>query len=98
MSLSKQTYRPAGRIVTRRIGEDHLLVPVSGGVAAQNAVFPLNRTGIFVWERLTGGKTMGETAREMAEVFAVGLDAGLADCESMAQRLVDEKLLEAVPA
>ena len=95
---AEQTYRPAGRVVTRRIGEDQLLVPISGQAAGENAVFPLNQTGLFVWERLSAGKTLGETAQELAETFDVDIDSGLVDCENIAQRLVEEKLLEVISA
>jgi hypothetical protein len=91
-------YRPSGRVVTRRIGTDNLLVPVSGGVAKENAVFPVNETGLFVWERLSGGKTVSDTAQQVTEQFAVDLSVALADCNELLLRLIDEKLLEEVPA
>ena len=94
MTDCKTTYRPSGRVVIRKIGGDHLLVPVSGSAAGENVIFPANRTAVFVWERLTGGKTVVETARELAETFDVNFDTGLADCEEIAQAFVDQKLLE----
>jgi hypothetical protein len=94
MNESKKTYRPTGRIVVRRIGESCLLVPVSGGVAGENAIFPLNETGVFVWERFAEGKTVDETARELAETFDVDADIARADCGEIAQTFVNQKLLE----
>lgn len=91
-----QTYRPAGRVVTRRIGADNLLVPVSGGVARENAVFPINDTGLFIWDRLSAGKTVADTAKELAAHFAVERSQALTDCDELLQRLLDEKLLEEV--
>ena len=96
MSFCEKVYRPTGRIVTRRIGEDRLLVPVSGGVAGENVVFPVNQTGLFVWEQLSAGKTVRETAVEMADIFAVDRESGLVDCEEIAQTFVNQKLLEAI--
>jgi len=96
MPAQETTYRPAGRIVIRRIGDDQLLVPVSGGAACENVVFPVNPTALFVWERLSAGKTICETAREMCEVFAVEMDECVADCEDLAQRLMNQNLLEVV--
>jgi len=58
MSDSQAKYHPVGRVVTRRIGADQLLVPVSGGAARENVIFPVNETGLFVWERLTAGKAV----------------------------------------
>jgi len=98
MNTDQKTYRPAGHVVTRRIGEDRLLVPVSGIAAGGNAVFPVNDTGLFVWEHLLGGKTIQDTARNITEVFAIDFDIALADCKEIVRRLLDEKLLEEVSA
>ena len=95
MMDDRTVYCPTGRVVTRRIGEDHLLVPVSGGVAGENVVFPLNETGLFVWESVSVGKTVGETAQEMTEAFDVSLDMAQQDCAQMVQALLDQKLLMA---
>lgn len=94
MPNDQTVYRPTGRVVTRRIGEDNLLVPVSGGAARENAVFPVNDTGLFVWEQLSGGKTVDQTAREMTRTFEVTVDIALDDCMQIAQELLNNKLLE----
>lgn len=97
MGMNIQTiYRMQGRVVLRRIGEDRLLVPVSGGIARENCVFPLNETGEFIWERLSHGRSLAETARELAGAFAVSPEAALADCCEYAGELVAQRLLEEV--
>ena len=85
-----------GKVVLRRIGADRLLVPVSGGVAQENCVFPLNETGVFMWERLSQGLSLDEAARAVAETFAVTLAAAQADCRDYAAELVAQRLLEEV--
>ena len=89
-------FRITGRVVLRRIGEDRLLVPVSGGIAHENCVFPLNETGEFIWERLSQGRPLAETARELAGAFAVPPETALADCRVYARELVAQRLLEEV--
>lgn len=92
------TYRPVGRLVIRRIGKDNLLVPVSGAVATTNAVFPLNDTGLFIWEHLSSGKSVTQTAAELSRAFSVTFAAAVADCQEYAGKLLAEKLLEGVPS
>lgn len=89
-------YRMKGRVVLRRIGEDHLLVPVSGDAARENCVFPLNETGEFLWARLSQGVPLAEAARAVAGEFTVSFDAALADCREYAEALVAQRLLEVV--
>jgi len=82
--------------VIRRIGDDRLLVPVSGGAAGENAVFPVNETGLFIWERISAGKTVCETAREIAETFGADYETGRTDCAEYVEGLLKQKLLEVV--
>lgn len=91
------TYRMKGRVVLRRIGEDRLLVPVSGGVAQENCVFPVNETGEFIWECLTKGKTLDETTAAMAAEFAVASEDARTDGREFAERLLAQGLIEAGP-
>ena len=92
-----KTYRIQGRVVLRRIGEDRLLVPVSGAAARENAVFPVNETGEFIWDCLTQGKTLDETAAAVAAEFAVAPEAALSDCRGFAERLRAHGLIEEAP-
>ena len=85
-----------GRVVLRRIGEDRLLVPVSGGVARENCVFPVNETGEFIWTGLANGTPLEQVAQAVAAEFAVEPDAALADCRGFAEQLVAQRLLEAI--
>ncbi len=89
-------YKTAGRAVVRRIGEDVLLVPVSGKTAHLNRVFPLNETGAAIWESLSRGRTLDETAGSLADAFKVDRAQAMKDSEAFAAELVDEGLLEPV--
>ena len=85
-----------GKVVLRRIGTDRLLVPVSGEVAREGCIFPVNATGELIWDCLTKGQTLDETAAAVAFEFAVAPDAARADCRGFAEQLVAQRLLEAV--
>ena len=91
---TSSTYRIKGRVVLRRIGEDRLLVPVSGDAARENCVFPLNETGEFIWGCLTAGRTLDETAAAVAAAFAVAPEDALDDCREFAEYLVAQRLVE----
>ena len=90
------TYRATGRMVVRRIGKDRLLVPVSGAVASTHAVFPLNDTGVFLWERISNGTSEQEAARELTAAFAVSPDQAAEDVLAFVDRLMQERLVEPV--
>lgn len=89
-------FRPVGRCVLRRIGQDRLLVPVSGAIARTNAVFPLNETAAFIWEQVVEGKSVDQIAQVITTRFEVTLEQALEDTRSCLAMLVTEGLLEEV--
>lgn len=88
------TYRMQGKVVLRRIGADRLLVPVSGDVARESCVFPVNATGEFIWKSLAQGQTLDETAAALAAEFAVAPEQARSDCREFAEKLLAQRLLE----
>ncbi len=95
--MSTKQYKPVGRIVIRRIGDDTLLVPVSGP-SAGGRVYPVNETALTVWSCLSAGGTVTRAADILYERFdAPSRDQVLADCEACAREFVQESLLEELP-
>lgn len=92
--IEETIYRMKGRVVLRRIGADHLLVPVSGAAARENCVFPLNETGEFIWDRLSIGRPLAEVVRDLAVAFEVTPAQAQADCRAYADELLAQQLLE----
>lgn len=45
-------------MVSRRIGQQSVLVPIAGNVAEVDSLYTLNRVGAFLWDRF-GGKDDG---------------------------------------
>jgi hypothetical protein len=41
-------------VVTRKTGNEYVLVPVTGNIADMNSVYTLNKTGAFLWELIDG--------------------------------------------
>jgi methyltransferase-like protein len=47
-------------IVTRKTGNEYVLVPVANNIADMNSVYTLNETGAFIWEQIDGIKNIEE--------------------------------------
>ncbi len=100
MSMKEKTvadrqYEPVGKIVVRHIGDDALLVPVSGNAADDHAVFPLNETGMFIWERIVEGKSIAEISQFIAGMYRIDSDRAADDCSQFVDQLLDAGLLKA---
>jgi hypothetical protein len=98
MRREDRMYRPVGRVVVRRIGSDNLLVPISGMAAGEHVVFPVNETGLFIWERVSSGQTVNQTARDLSDTFELDVEESTQDCKDMVEQLMSQNLLECIPA
>ena len=47
-------------IVTRKTGNEYVLVPIADNIADMNSVYTLNETEAFLWEQLDGKRNLGE--------------------------------------
>jgi hypothetical protein len=45
-------------VVTRKTGNEYVLVPVTNNIADMNSIYTLNETGAFLWELIDGENTI----------------------------------------
>jgi len=56
----KSILSQSGLIVTRKTGNEYVLVPITNNIADMNSVYTLNETGAFLWEQIDGKRTVEE--------------------------------------
>lgn len=64
-------YLLKSKYVTKEIGDELVLVPLSGNVSQMNELFTMNETGRFIWKNLTKNVTVGALVEKMTESFDV---------------------------
>ena len=64
-------YKLKSRFVTRSIGSELILVPITANVAKMNELFTLNETGKFIWENINENTTVLDLESSMIETFSV---------------------------
>jgi hypothetical protein len=52
------THSPS--VVTRKTGNEYVLVPITNNIADMHSVYTLNETGAFIWEQINGKRTVEE--------------------------------------
>ncbi len=62
-------FKHADNIVTRKVMDETLLVPISGDLASMEELYTLNDTGAFIWEALDGTATLAEIARKLHQCY-----------------------------
>lgn len=87
----QQLYRIKSKFVTRAVGNELIIVPLSGNVAQMNELFTLNETAKLIWENLDENASLESMQTLLTETFEVDKTTALNDVESFLFRM--EKLL-----
>jgi hypothetical protein len=91
---SQVRFRPSGDVVSRVIGGEIIIVPLASGVAdLDKELFTLNQTGLAVWTKLDGSRTVEQVAGEVAREFDAPEDTIRADVIELVSELFECGLL-----
>lgn len=75
------------KFVAREVGNELVLVPLSGNVAQMTSLFTLNETARFVWDNLNDTNTIEDIQSLMLSEFEVDAATANADIEAFLNRL-----------
>ena len=73
--------------VTREVGNELVLVPLTGNVAQMNELFTMNETGRFIWENINDDTTIEELAEKMVEAFEVSPEIARSDISGFLEKM-----------
>jgi len=74
-------------IVTRKTGNEYVLVPISNNIADMNSVYTLNETGAFIWELIDGEKNIEEIIMALTEEYDVDRQSAEEDTFSIIKEM-----------
>lgn len=89
-------YRKADNIVTRKVMDETLLVPISGDLASMDELYTLNDTGAFIWQALDGTRTLAEIGRQLEQEYDAPEEAIRADLREIMDGLIDVGLVVSI--
>lgn len=84
-----------GEFVSRMIASEAIVVPIRGQTGDLEAIYNLNETAAFVWERIDGRTSAGEIAQAVSEEFEVSPEEAGADTAEFLRLLREAGLVEA---
>jgi hypothetical protein len=58
-------------VVTRKTGNEYVLVPITNNIADMNSVYTLNETGAFIWEQIDGKRSVAEIITELTKEYEI---------------------------
>jgi len=84
-------YQLKSKFVAREVGNELILVPLTGNVAQMSELFTLNETAKFIWENSTEETTIEDMENALTETFAIDRETATKDIENFLKQL--EKFL-----
>lgn len=73
--------------VAREVGDELVIVPLSGNVAQMNELFTLNETAKFIWDNVTADKSVDDLADLMTNFFDIDKPTAVHDVEAFLERM-----------
>lgn len=64
-------FRLKSKFVTREVGNELIVVPLSANVAQMNELFILNETAKVIWENLNEGADMSALIQTITDTFDI---------------------------
>ena len=86
-------YRKSENVVTRRIAEQTILVPVAANVAELDSIYMLNDLGTRVWELIDREKTLDQIVETITGEYEVGPEEATSSVLEFLNSLGDAKLI-----
>jgi methyltransferase-like protein len=71
MAGLKSVISQSASVVTRKTGNEYVLVPITNNIADMNSVFTLNETGAFIWEQIDGKRSIEEIISALTAEYAI---------------------------
>lgn len=79
-------------VVTRKTGNEYVLVPVTDNIADMDSVYTLNETGAFIWERIDGKRSLQSIIEALTSEFEIDTDTAKNDLLDFINKM-DEYLI-----
>jgi methyltransferase-like protein len=74
-------------IVTRKTGNEYVLVPIANNIADMNSVYTLNETGAFIWEQIDGKKSVNDLIEALVNEYDIDEQTASKDVVSFIEEM-----------
>jgi hypothetical protein len=83
----KSVISQSSSIVTRKTGNEYVLVPVTNNIADMNSVYTLNETAGFIWEQIDGRKCIADIIADVIAEYDIDNDSAERDVFSFIENM-----------
>jgi hypothetical protein len=72
-------YHMKSKFVAREVGNELIIVPLSGNVAQMNELFTMNETAKFIWENINDKTGIEDIENAMTDTFDIDKETAKKD-------------------
>ena len=94
MDILDKVYRKSDSIVSRKIADEFILVPIRRNVGDLESIYTLNDVAAYIWELLDGKRNILEIREKIVEEFDVSPEEAEKDLLELLQQLVKMKAIK----
>ena len=87
MAGLKSILSQSTKVVTRKTGNEYVLVPITNNIADMNSVYTLNETGAFIWEHIDGKRSVEEIIITLTSEYDIDPKNAEADVLSFVENM-----------
>ncbi len=87
MTGLKSIVAQSSSIVTRKTGNEYVLVPITNNIADMNSVYTLNETGAFIWEQIDGKRNLEEIIMALTAEYDIDIKSAESDVLSFIENM-----------
>ncbi len=80
-------------IVSKKIEDEFVLVPISNNVGDMNQLFTLKDTGAFIWEQINGKNSVEDILNLLLDEFEIDSDTAIKDIFRFLEELEGKKMI-----
>jgi hypothetical protein len=88
MNVLDKVYKKSDSIVSRKIADEFLLVPIKQNVGDLESIYTLNEVATRVWELIDGKKKASEIKDKIVEEFEVTAQEAEKDLTNLLKQLL----------
>jgi hypothetical protein len=87
MTGLKSIFSHSPSIVTRKTGNEYVLVPVTNYITDMKYVYTLNETGAFIWEHINGNSSVEDIINALTAVYDIDNEKAETDVFSFVENM-----------
>ncbi len=96
MKILERCYKRSDDIVSRKIADEVILVPIRNNVGDLESIYTLNEVGARTWELIDGQRTSAQVKDVIVSEFEVDDSQAKIDVEDFIQGLMEIKAIREI--